>query len=124
MKHSYLANKSPEKQNFRLISSSENVTVLSMTCKQAQMLTIKYDDIVYKQKKVQKIMLCGLIISLRDDKSPRGNLLKLVRIKDNTGLITIQAFESPLWKELPTMMKRGIYVRVCVTAKCMGTIKL
>ena len=124
MNHSYLGNKSPENQNFRLNPFSDEVTVLSMTCKQAHMMFIKYDDILYKQKKVQKIIFCGLIVSLRDDKSPKGNLLKIFKLKDNTGLINIQAFESPLWKELPKMMKSEKYVRVCVTVKCAGMPKL
>ena len=88
------------------------------------MLEIKYDDILYKHRKVHKIIFCGIIVGLRDGKSPRGNLLKYIKIKDNTGVLLLQAYESPLWKELPKLMKDEKYVKVCVTAKCMGTAKL
>ena len=55
-----------------------------MTCKQIKMFEIKYDDIIYKNVKIQKIIICGRIISIWNGKSPQGNNLLYLRFRDST----------------------------------------
>lgn len=63
-----------------------------MTCKQVQNLAIHYDDIILENKIISKIMLCGFIISYKDGLSPTKKPIRIIKLKDSTGICTVQLF--------------------------------
>ena len=79
---------------------------------------------MYKAFTINKIILCGTIVNVRDSKSQRGNDIKIIRLKDETGFTHLQVYESTLWKELPALLRSRRCVKLCINMKCMGLGKL
>ena len=88
------------------------------------MFTIEYTDIMYRTFTINKIILCGSIVNVRDSKSPRGNDIKIIRLKDETGFAHLQVYQSPLWDELPGLLRSRNSVKLCINVKSMGLGKL
>ncbi len=87
----YLSNNSPEKAKNRKTAVSESA-VVSLTARQVQNFKIKYDDITLDNKIVNKIMLCGVILSYREGLSPTKKPIRILKFKDSTGICSLQVF--------------------------------
>ena len=66
--------------------------MVSLTARQVQKLKIRYDDITLDNKIINKIMLCGVIVSFREGLSPTKKPNRILKFKDSTGICTIQLF--------------------------------
>lgn len=66
--------------------------MVSLTARQVQKLKIRYDDITLDNKIINKIMLCGVIVSFREGLSPTKKPIRILKFKDSTGICTIQLF--------------------------------
>lgn len=86
-----------------------------MSCKQTHSFKIHYDDITYDNKIVNKIMLCGIIVSFREGLSPTKKPIRIIKLKDSTGVCVLQLFESKEWDMIPELVKgkNKPYVTVC-----------
>lgn len=69
-------------------------SVLTLTCKQVQSFKIHYDDIIYDGKLLNKFMLCGIVISFKEGLSPTKKPIRIVKLKDSTGICTLQLFNN------------------------------
>lgn len=87
MINSYLSGKSPEKPAIRRIYPP-SYSLMHLTCHQLLQLKINYDDVLLDGSiLVNKVALCGQIISYREELSPQKKLMKILSVRDCSGLV-------------------------------------
>jgi hypothetical protein len=68
--------------------------MMTLTCKQVQQFKIHYDDITYDKYIIDRFMLCGIIISYRETLSVMKKLIRVLKLKDSTGICSLQVFHE------------------------------
>lgn len=81
------------------------MAVRSLTCNQVQQLRLHFDDVKLENKIINKFLVCGIIVSYRDGLSPLKKPIRIIKLKDSTGVCQLQMFESKEWELVADLVR-------------------
>ena len=91
--------------------------VFHLSCRQANALLIRNDDIQYQHLVVSKVILFGRVTRIEKGNSPRGMPTIQARWTDSTGSCRVDFYDRV---GLEATLQSNCYLKASVTAKCGG----
>ena len=118
MIYGQLSGRSPEKAIHRDVGRENLPGLAYLTCMQLKETSLRYDEVRYQGKVIDRVVVVGIIVSSEQVTSPRGMAMINLTLKDESAYITIGFYRNKTIEELSK--RKGIYVRVGLNVKCGG----